>query len=92
MLTATLADTHQHPAVTAGVLARYQPKPGCQVTAVLEVGPIADRRDHRGRRLWSNPSYFGNPLANVAGLEDCSDLSVESPDPIVDLEHESVQA
>ena len=74
------------------MLTRHEPKPGRQVTPVLEVGSIADRRDHRGCRLRSNSPDLGNLLTDVAGFEDCLDLPVESPDAIVDLEHESVQA
>src|SRR5712672_783372 len=91
VLTAPLGDTHHHCAIAARMLARYQPQPGCQVPAVLEVGSVADRRYHRGCRLRPDPSDLGDPLTNVAGLEDRANLSIESLDAIVDLKHEGVQ-
>ena len=63
-----------------------------QVSAILEVGTITDRRYHRGCRFWSDPSDLRNPLADLAGLEDRIDLPIEGPDALVDLEHEGVQA
>ena len=74
------------------MLARYQAQPGCQVAAVLEVGAVADRRYHCGRRLRPDSPDLGNPLANLAGLEDRSDLAIKSFDPFVDLQHECIQA
>src|SRR5258708_1160903 len=91
VLTAALGDTHHHCAIAARMLARYQPKPRCQVTAVLEVGAIANRRYHRGCRLRPDPSTLGNGLAKLGGFEDRGDLSIESLDAIVDLKHEGVQ-
>jgi len=79
MLTPTLAYTHHNPAVTARMLARYETKPGRQVSAIFEVGTITDRRYHRGCRLWSDPSDLRNPLADLAGLEDRIDLPIEGP-------------
>src|SRR5450755_2617942 len=92
VLTATLGDTHHHFAVATRVLARHQPQPGCQMPTVLEVGAVADRRYHRGRRLRPDSSDFGNPLTNVAGFEDRIDLSIESFDAFIDLQHECIQA
>src|SRR6266446_5003654 len=74
------------------MLARYQPEPGCQVAAVLEVGAVADCRYHRGCSLRSDSSDLGYPLTNIAGFEDRSDLAIKSFDAFVDLKHESIQA
>jgi len=36
----------------------------------------------------ADPSDLGDPLTNVAGLEDRANLSIESLDAFVDLKHE----
>jgi hypothetical protein len=90
VLAAAFGDTHHHGAIATRMLARHQPEPGCQVAAVLEVGAVTDRRYHGGRRLRPDPSDLGDPLTNVAGLEDRANLSIESLDAIVDLKHEGV--
>jgi hypothetical protein len=92
VLIATLCDTHHHFAIATRMLAWYKPQPGCQVSAVLEVGAVADRRYHCGRRLRPDSSDLGNPLTNLAGLEDRIDLSIESFDAFIDLQHECIQA
>ena len=92
VLIATLCDTRHHFAIATRMLAWYQAQPGCQVAAVLEVGAVADRRYHCGRRLRPDSPDLGNPLANLAGLEDRSDLAIKSFDPFVDLQHECIQA
>ena len=74
MLTPTLADTHHNPAVAARMLARYESKPSRQVSAILEVGTITDRRYHRGCRLWSDPSDLRNPLQTSLALKIASIL------------------
>src|SRR5580692_4123274 len=73
------------------MLARDQPQPGRQMTAVLEVGAIADRRDHRRRGLRSNATDLGDVLAGLTGLEDRRNLAIKSLDALIDLQHESVQ-
>src|SRR5450759_490431 len=92
VLTATFRDTHHHPAIAARMLARYKPQPGCQVPAVLEVSSVANRGYHCGRRLRPDSPDLGNPLANVAGLEDRVDLAIKSLNAFVDLKHEGIQA
>src|SRR5271155_581333 len=92
VLTAPLGDTHHHCAIAARMLARYQPQPGCQVPAVLEVGSVADRRYHCGCSLRPDSSDLRYPLTNSAGFEDRGDPAIESFDAFVDLKHRSVQA
>ena len=92
VLTAAFADPHHHPTITTRMLARHEPEPSRQMSAILEVGAIADCGDHRGSRFWSDASDPGDPLADRAGLEDYGNLLIEGPDPIVDLKHEVVQA
>jgi len=43
-------------------------------------------------RSWTNPADPGDPWADLAVFEDRLNLLIESPDVIVDLEHEGVQA
>jgi hypothetical protein len=40
------------------MLARHEAKPGCQVSAVFEVGSVADRCYHRSHRLRSDPAIL----------------------------------
>src|SRR5579863_6394245 len=92
VLAAALGDTHHHFAIATRMLAWYQPQPGCEVAAVLEVGSVADCRYHRGCCLRSYSADLANPLANVAGLEDRGDLAIKGFDAFVDLQHEGVEA
>src|ERR1700728_2090507 len=91
VLPAAFGDPHHHFAIATGVLARYQPKPGCQMTAVLEVGSVADCRYHRCCRLRPDSSDLRYPLTDIAGFEDRSHLAIESFDAFVDLKHKSIQ-
>jgi hypothetical protein len=93
VLTAASGDTHHHFAISTGVLARYQPKPRCQMTAVLEVrSAFADCRYHCGSRLRPDSSDLRYSLTNIAGFEDRSNLPMDSFDAFIDLKHESVEA
>ena len=60
--------------------------------AVLEIRAIADCCYQRGCGLGTNPADPGDPWADLAVFEDRLNLLIESPDVIVDLEHEGVQA
>ena len=92
VLTAALGDTHHYFAIATRMLTRYQPEPRCQMTAVLEVGAVADCRYHRGCSLRPDSPDLGYSLTDVAGFEDRRDLAIKSFDALVDLKHESVQA
>jgi hypothetical protein len=47
VLAAALADAHHYVPLATGMLARGQAQPGRQMTAVLKVGAVANRGDHR---------------------------------------------
>ena len=56
---ATLADTQEHIATTAGMLTRDQAEPGAEFTPVFEFVRVAYGGDQRGRDQRSNPFNLG---------------------------------
>src|ERR1043166_6075079 len=73
------------------MLSGNQPKPGSQVTSVLEVHPIANGSDHCGGRLGPNAFDSSDPLTGWGGLEHRVNLLVDNSHPAVQITHEIPQ-
>src|SRR5690606_8551651 len=91
MLTASLANAKQYPAIAAGMLSRHKPHPCRQVPAILEVGSITNSGNDCRCSLWADATYLGDTLANVALTENGFDLLVEVSDLFIDLQQEGMQ-
>jgi hypothetical protein len=58
-----LADAHKTRHASGGMLARYQPKPGCEFPPSPESGSIAHAGDNGGRDLWPHSRNLQQSLA-----------------------------
>jgi hypothetical protein len=92
MLASSLADAHHHTAISAEMLARYKPQPGCQMSTIFEVAAVTDCGDHCRSSLWPNTADFGDPLTGFTRPEDRVDLLVECANALINLKHEGIQA
>ncbi len=91
MLVPTLGDAHQHPTVTARVLTWHKTDPGSEMTAVLELGPVADCSHDRRGGLRSDAFDRRDALAGLALAEHPIDLPVERDYPAVQVSEEIVE-
>ena len=91
MLVAPLRDAHQHGSISAGELSRNEADPGGKVTAILELGPIADGGDNRSRRLWADALDLCDALAHLTVAEQRIDLPVEDDDAAVEVAEEIIE-
>ena len=85
MLAATLGNAQHSSFVSAGMLARHEPKPGGQMPAIPELLTIADSGNNRRCRLRSNALDPDDPLAGWALLENLSDLLVKRSNPTIQV-------
>jgi len=62
-----------------------------KMSAVLELGAVADGRDHRCGGLGPDTSDPRDPLAGFAGAKDAFDLLVEGSDTTVEIPEQIVE-
>lgn len=91
MLTASLANAKQCPAVAAGMLSRHKPHPCRQVPAILEIASITNSGNDCRCSFWADATYPRDTLANVALAEDGFDLLIEVSDLFVELQKEGME-
>jgi hypothetical protein len=92
MLVAPLRDAHQHGSISAGELSRNEANPGGKMTAILELGSLADGGDNRSCCLLADALDFCDALAHLAAAEQSIDLPVEADDAAVEVAEEIIES
>ena len=90
MLTAAFGDAHERGSVAAGELPRHEPDPSGKMSAILELGSIANSGDDSGCSFRTNTIDLGDPLAWFTRSEDLIDLLVEDRDASIEIAEQIV--
>ncbi|MBB6414357.1 hypothetical protein HNQ71_007067 [Mesorhizobium sangaii] len=88
---AAFADAEQAGSPSTGSLLRHQTKPGGELAAVLEAGPIAHGSDQGCRRHRANAFDLPKPLALLTGAEDFPYPPVIGRNPMVEFDQFDLQ-